>query len=429
MPEIYMQELREEAASKASSLKALVFFKDLLDEEVFTAYLALPESLEKGAAAAVSAWADFNRALMEASPECSWACWLSGQLLMARNPLSRSGAADEAWMEAYRYELGLLLWALERDGRFWAKALSNTYPEQFFPLYDRGLDPPEINKEGFCQNFKKMQKEILSWREPDAKALLHFHQDNGYGLAAKYKAILHGPAGLTGIDRLDPVLPDELFDYSGNLEKLMQNTEDLLNGRDAAHVLLYGTRGCGKSSAVKAMLNKYETAGLRLIEINPRHLRGLGDIMQKIENSVLYYILFIDDLSFRSTDTAYTELKSFLQGGAMDIPSNCRLYVTSNRRHLVLEQLDESEQEMYENDGIDERISLSDRFGLKLHFLAPLQREYLEVVHFLAAEAGLELPDPELDKQALAFAMQQGHRSPREAKLFLRKLLNERDNG
>lgn len=426
MDEIYEAELRKQAEQLAAALRSLVFYKDLLAEELFLSYLAVLDSFaQHDAAEAEQAYANFNRQLLSVSPECSWAYWLAGRLLGCENPVARGAVPDAAWEEALRYELKLLLQALEKDGRFWAAALNGSFWERFFPLYDRGLEPIKSSRAGLCQAFTAMRQRLLGWREPAVPELLAFHRQNGYGLPARYKAMLHSPEGLSGIERLDPVLPEDLFDYSGNLARLMQNTEDLLAGREAAHVLLYGTRGCGKSSAVKAMLNRYEGEGLRLIEINPRHLEGLAEVMHKIEHSALSYILFIDDLSFRSTDTAYTELKSFLQGGAMDIPSNCRLYVTSNRRHLVLEQLDESAQEIYENDGIDERISLSDRFGLKLHFLAPLQREYLEVVHFLAAQAGLGLPDAELDKQALAFAVRAGHRSPREARAFLRKYLNQ----
>lgn len=425
MSEVYLQKLKSEAAFLQSELGSLVFYKELLDEPLFEAYL---EFLRAFAAfdekACVRAYAAFNRELLDASEECSWAFWLAGKILTASHPLSRQGECDALWDEAYRSELGLLGRILRRDGTFWAEILRRTFPERNFPLYDRGSRPLKFPSAGLCRDFHEMRKQLLAWEEPELEELEAFHRKNGYGLAAKYKAMLQSPEGLSGIERLDPIMPDELFDYSGNLDKLQSNTEALIAGQDASHVLLYGTRGCGKSSAVKAMLNRYEAEGLRLIEINPRHLAGLADVMKRIESSSLSFILFIDDLSFRSTDTAYTELKSFLQGGAMDIPSNCRLYVTSNRRHLVLEQLDEAEKEIYGNDGLDERISLSDRFGLKLHFLKPLQSEYLEVVRFLAEKNGLEPDDPNLEKEALAFAQRQGHRSPREAKLFIRKYLS-----
>ena len=420
--------LRTEAAELASALKTLVFYRDLQDFSCFRCYIELLDAYAEDQTETFSRrYAAWNRALIEESEEASWPYWLAGRILMSVNPVSRGFAEDTLWHDALRRELAALKEALEKGGSYWAGLLHERTPEKHFPLYDRGMKPLKITEEGFCSAFLNMQERLLGEDPPSIEELLIFHRRNGFGLTAKYRALLHRPEGLCGIERLDPVLPDDLFDYSGNLDKLKENTENLLAGKEAAHVLLYGTRGCGKSSAVKAMVNAYEKEGLRLIEINPRHLEGLAEIMAKTEHSSLYYILFIDDLSFRSTDTEYTELKSFLQGGAMDIPSNCRLYVTSNRRHLVPEMMDESRQEIYENDGIDERVSLSDRFGLKLHFLAPLQREYLDLVHFLAVEAGLSLPDPALDREALAFALKQGHRSPREASLFIRHYLNKQE--
>lgn len=425
MADIFAQELKKELTALAEKLASLVFYKDLCDHDVFKAYIDLLKACGRGREPqALEAYAGFCRALTDESPEASWPLWLCGQILLSVNPVSRAAAADEPWRDAFLYELTSLTEAMRKDGYYMAKALQNLFPERAFPVYDRGPEPLKTDKAGLCEGFHAMRKVMLGWHEPDPEALLAFYKINGYGLPAKYKAMIHTPEGLVGVKRLDPILPEDLFDYSGNLDRLIRNTEDFLAGKPSSHVLLYGTRGCGKSSAVKAMLNRYENRGLRLIEINPRNLSGLSSVMRRAAESSLRFILFIDDLSFRATDQAYAELKSFLQGGAMDIPENCRLYVTSNRRHLVLEQLDEAEQEIYGNDGLDERVSLSDRFGLKLHFLAPLQREYLDVVRFLVSAGGIT-PDEELEKKALAFAQKQGHRSPREAKLFAEKYIAE----
>ncbi len=426
---------RANLAELVLRLKALVFYRGLTSYAPFKAYIRLLDSLsdlDGNEESAQRAYAKWNSALLAASPQASWAYWLAGRIIQSVNPLTISTDVNEAWQAALEYELEALLAAIHCGGATLASFIQKNFQlsAAACPVYDRGNEILASPEEGFCRSYLEMREKFVQYLPFDKQIastqLLAFHRRYGHGMPAVYKAMHAGPEGLIGITRLDPIMPEDLFDYSGNMDKLTANTEALLSGGPASHVLLYGTRGCGKSSAVKSMLNRFEDRGLRLIEINPRHLQGLGDLMSRIERSNLFFILFIDDLSFKTTDTEYTELKSFLQGGAMDLPANCRIYVTSNRRHLVLEQLDETEQEIYSNDGLDERISLSDRFGLKLHFLAPLQREYLEVVRFLAEKNGLSLPDPELERAAVTFATRMGHRSPREAQLFIDRYLAER---
>ncbi len=425
----------EELKQLTAELRSLVFYRALLDLPPMASYVELLDNLSgAGGAGGVGGAGGENRAkaketyaiwmshLLEASPQASWAYWLTTEILQAVNPLTMNPNQSATWRAALGVELRTLLEAVHTGGEELAKlALA--------PVYDLGLSVAPEADEGITYSFRQMRDQFVSFEDPyeAAPALLAFHKTYGYGMPVVYKATLANPQGLQGITRMDPILPEDLFDYSGNVDKLRANTEALLAGKPASHVLLYGSRGCGKSSAVKAMVNQYEREGLRMIEINPRDLGNLNSLLDRIERSSLYFILFIDDLSFRQTDKEYTELKSFLQGGARDFPDNCRLYVTSNRRHLVLEQLDETEQEIYANDGQDERMSLSDRFGLKLHFLKPLMREYLEVVHFLAEREGLSLPDAELDLKASAYATKVGHRSPREAQQFMQTWLLTKD--
>ncbi len=413
--------------SLAVDLRSLVFYRDLLTLEPLKEYLTLLDLLTDPNAEAetlTEQYALWNYELLQSSAESSWAYWLAGEILRSVNPLTKAPEApSQQWREALEKEVQTLLLAIDTDGA----ALSTRISKKAV-LYDSGKTSPNpTTAQGTTQSFAETRHQLTNYKPQQyreaAESILLYHRRFGHGLPTVYKAMLATPDGITGITRLDPILPEELFDYSGNLEKLTENTENFLHGKAASHVLLYGTRGCGKSSAVKAMLNRYEQDGLRLIEINPRHLGGLGELMDRIAESKLRFILFIDDLSFQSTDQDYTQLKSFLQGGALDLPDNCRLYVTSNRRHLVLEQLDATEQELYANDGLDERISLSDRFGLKLHFLKPLMREYLEVVEFLAEKAGIPLPNAELERAATAYATRVGHRSPREAQLFMQEFL------
>ncbi len=411
----------EQLKQLVSRLRALVFYRALLDLPPMASYLDLLDLLSdpsSSQAKSYEMYAEWNSRLLAASPDASWANWLTSEILQSMNPLTTNPVDDSKWREALQEELDTLLKAVHTGGEELAELLG-------VPVYDLGIGVVPSADEGVTYSFGQMRETFLTLEDPAeaASAILTFHRTYGYGMPVVYKATMASPEGLTGITRMDPVMPEDLFDYSGNVDKLRANTEALLARKPSAHVLLYGSRGCGKSSAVKAMVNQYETQGLRLVEINPRDLGNLHTLLDRIERSKLFFILFIDDLSFRQTDKEYTELKSFLQGGAREFPENCRLYVTSNRRHLVLEQLDETEQELYANDGQDERISLSDRFGLKLHFLKPLMREYLEVVHFLAEKAGVTLPNSELDLKASAYATKVGHRSPREAQQFMQAWL------
>lgn len=220
-----------------------------------------------------------------------------------------------------------------------------------------------------------------------------------------------------------PDLPDhdDLLGIDRVLQRLEQNTRQFLAGHPANNVLLWGERGCGKSSAVKGLLRAHADAGLRLVEVYKEDLHQLPAICSRLRDLPWRFILYCDDLSFDESDGAYRELKALLEGGLESRPQNVLVYATSNRRHLLPERIvDNSDaEEIHPEERIAEKLSLSDRFGITLAFYPMSQETYLAVANHLAARAGLAIDAGELAREALHWAMGRGARSGRVARQFI----------
>ena len=191
----------------------------------------------------------------------------------------------------------------------------------------------------------------------------------------------------------DPIRLDQLVGYERERELVLQNTEQFLAGFAANSVLLYGDRGTGKSSTVKALLNEHAERGLRLVEVSRDDLGDFPWIIQQLRERPERFILFVDDLSFDEGERDYRGLKAVLEGSVEARPNNVVLYATSNRRHLVQERWTDREStlsaEIHGQDTMQEKLSLSDRFGIRVVFPSPDQRRYLAVVEALASQRGL----------------------------------------
>lgn len=222
----------------------------------------------------------------------------------------------------------------------------------------------------------------------------------------------------------------ELADLKGierQKEKVIQNTLQFLNGLPANDVLLTGSRGTGKSSIVRALLTEYADQGLRLIEIERDDLSDLPQIQQLIAERPEKFIVYCDDLAFNAEDENYRSLKSVLDGSLQSGSSNFVIYATSNRRHLLPEFMHENTPvtrvdvpqytELHPQEAIEEKISLSDRFGLWLSFYPMDQNLYLEIVEHYLKKAGMELT-PETRAEALRWCQSRGQRSGRAAYQF-----------
>lgn len=232
--------------------------------------------------------------------------------------------------------------------------------------------------------------------------------------------------GLVGVKDYDYVKFSDIIGYEYQKETLMKNTSAFVNGNSANNVLLIGARGTGKSSSVKALVTEYYEKGLRLIEITKNQLLCFPEILSELKSRGKYFIVFIDDLSFEEGEIEYKQMKSFLDGGIEKIPSNVLVYATSNRRHLIKEtwgdRTQAGEEEIHSSDTVNEKLSLSDRFGIKLTYISPSQNEYFKIVEGLAKKHNLNIPVETLRGEAVKWAASQNGRSGRTAKQFINSL-------
>jgi uncharacterized protein len=217
----------------------------------------------------------------------------------------------------------------------------------------------------------------------------------------------------------------DLKDVDEQKRRLRENTAQFVAGRPANNVLLTGARGTGKSSLVKAALNEFAAKGLRLIEVDKRDLVDLPDIVDLIADRRERFILFCDDLSFEASDAGYKSLKVALDGSIAGSTDNLLIYATSNRRHLMPEFMDENLEakhvggEIHPGETTEEKISLSERFGLWLSFYPFDQEQYLEIADHWVQRLGGK-PTEESRKAALLWALERGFRSGRVAWQFAR---------
>lgn len=246
----------------------------------------------------------------------------------------------------------------------------------------------------------------------------------GYGIFAKYTAFMLKDHVIEPVLTPDPQRLSQLPAYETQRKKVIDNTLALIKGKPAANCLLYGDAGTGKSSTVKAVVNEFADRGLRLIELKKSQLHELPDVMDAIADNPLKFIIFIDDLSFSSDDADFGALKAVLEGSIASKASNAVIYATSNRRHLVKETFDDG-SDKHSNDTVQERISLSERFGITITYSRPQKNLYLEIVHALAEQNGLDITTEELDAQAEQFALQKSGRSARAAKQLIDQLLTQ----
>ena len=223
----------------------------------------------------------------------------------------------------------------------------------------------------------------------------------------------------------------DLIGINSQSAALDRNTRQFLQGLPANHVLLWGDRGTGKSSLVKAMLERYTDKGLRLIGISKEGLVHLQEVVEVLWERLERYILFCDDLAFNVDEPEYRELKAMLEGGISACPDNVLIYATSNRRHLMPRQVRENqfpqndEDELYPREATEEKVSLSDRFGLQLAFQRISQDTYLQIVSHYARKRGLSIPMETLHRAALEWEASSSGRSGRVAYQFVTDLAGQ----
>lgn len=248
----------------------------------------------------------------------------------------------------------------------------------------------------------------------------------GTGRFAQFSAFRSHQGELQGIADPDPIALQQLVGYDWQQAALLQNTKALVAGYPALNVLLYGSRGSGKSSLVKALVHEFEN--LRLVEVPKNELINLPQILEQLRNLPQKFIIFVDDLSFEADENSFKALKVVLEGGLVARPKNIVVYATSNRRHLIREFFadrprPQDSDEIHNWDTVQEQLSFSDRFGLTLTFEPANQETYLQIVQHLAT--GLDITAENLNFRALQWATQQNGRSGRTARQFVDFLRSE----
>ncbi len=251
-----------------------------------------------------------------------------------------------------------------------------------------------------------------------AAELEKFFRANGAGEFARHRAFLWSDMKYTPILAPDPIDPSEMIGYEWQRNAVLENTRALMDGKLVNNILLFGDSGTGKSATVKSMLNVPEFTSLRIIEIAKHCLMQIPELMRELAGRPQKFILFIDDLSFEDGDKNYSALKVILEGGMEQRPKNVAIYVTSNRRQLIKRRFSERDDEIDKGESAQEKTSLSDRFGLRIPYLALGRAEFLDMAESLAKRAGCALPPEEIRREALKWEMEHGGRTPRVACQF-----------
>ncbi len=263
--------------------------------------------------------------------------------------------------------------------------------------------------------------------EEAAKRLARHYAHHGCGYMAGFAAFRwDSEDGLVGIKNFDPIRLADLVGYERQKKILIDNTKALLAGKPANNALLHGSRGTGKSSSVKALVNEYYGDGLRLVEVVKQDLKDLAKIMELLRAHGQKFLIYLDDLSFEDFEVEYKYLKSAIEGGVEARPANVLIYATSNRRHLIKENWSDRNgdpDEIHRFDTVNEKISLSDRFGISLFFETPNQAEYLAIVKDLVKKHQIDIPEDTLRMEALRWESNHNGRSGRTAQQFINHLL------
>lgn len=255
--------------------------------------------------------------------------------------------------------------------------------------------------------------------------LTEFYKEYGVGKFGLHKSFRIVDGEIVPITNITHVYFDDLVGYDIQKAKLRENTEDFLEGKNANNVLLYGDAGTGKSTCIKALANEYYDRGLRIIEVYRHQLKDLQGVIEQIKHRHYKFIIYMDDLSFEDFETEYKYLKAVIEGGLERRPDNLLIYATSNRRHLVRETVGDKSDfntELHSSDTVQEKLSLSYRFGVSIYFGRPAPKEFREIVRVLAERSGIDMDEQTLQQKANAWELSHGGVSGRTARQFIDNL-------
>lgn len=258
---------------------------------------------------------------------------------------------------------------------------------------------------------------------PTADELTNFYRHNGCGEFARYRAFVWQDGSLIPVKDPDCVPAEELLGYQRQRDQVASNTRALLAGHRVNNMLLYGVSGTGKSATVKALLGMEGMENLRLIEVDKTDLAGIPELVRLLGHQPQKFIVFIDDLAFDKDDRNYSLLKTILEGGVEPRPANVAVYATSNRRHLVRETFsDRMGDEVDAHETIQEKTSLSERFGLRVIYHELSKPQFLQMIKDLAQIRKVNMDESVLMSLAVRWDARNPNRTPRSAVQFIDSL-------
>ena len=401
---------------------SLLLYSSVWENEVGQAFLAVLYALQKtkhketenNRCGVLRAYGQFFKALC--ATQQSWQDYLTQQVIASDNPFTQQiqhrplAELPAELIEAVRYDLTVLHHLWQWNGAGLAEAVGQ----------GDGPDLPALPSSTPTPSKITPLHEYKHWVEA-LPALADYHRQSGCGLMAQFRAFSWHQGQLQGHRYPDGIAIDELVGYETQRDQLIKNTEALMRGYPALNILLYGSRGTGKSALIKALLPLYGDRGLRLIEVRKSALIELPQILEQLQPCPQKFIIFVDDLSFEEDEESYKALKVVLEGNVAARPPNVIVYATSNRRHLIREFFEDRPrpqdgEEVHAWDTVHEKLSLSDRFGLTLTFTPADQDTYLKMVFHLAQKVSLPLEHEELRFRALQWATRHNGRSGRTAR-------------
>lgn len=396
-----------ECTALRAALLGLSVYRELRKEPVLDCALHLLDALrEEDGEGALDAYTALFHTLRSAGCK-GIGDWLWDRLCYTESPyaLAAQGAgADPVLADAARRDVDALLALANTDCRRFLDAISFQLGEEFAPVLEH------LPRWTVGASF-------------DFEELTRFYQVHGAGRFARYRAFLWEEGTLVPVADPDCPKPADLLGYEHQRGQVEANTRQLMAGRAANNVLLFGDGGTGKSATVKSMLYLPGMEDLRLIEVQKENLTGLPQLMRSLAGKRQKFILFIDDLAFDQDDKTYSSLKTILEGSLERRPVNVVIYATSNRRHLVRQNFsDRGSDEVDAAETISEKTALAERFGLRIPYLTMNKAGYLALVDYLAQQAGITLPPEALHAQAMTWEIRHSGRTPRVARQFIASL-------
>ena len=360
-----------------------------------------------------------------------WHCYLTDILVNDENSYSCAaemrGYADGTLNRAALHDLRIFKELYDFDLLKMAEALG---ADDFDIVlsYEAGERESHVYNTRICSRICALAQKLSGSRtaEEMKDTLTQFYGEYGVGKFGLHKAFRVARAD--GLVRIEPVSKtahvclSDLVGYELAKKKLIENTEAFVNGKKANNCLLYGDAGTGKSTCIKVLANEYYSKGLRIIEVYKHQFQDLNEVVAQIKNRNYKFIIYMDDLSFEEFEIEYKYLKAVIEGGLEKKPDNVLIYATSNRRHLIRENFkdrEERDEDLHINDTVQEKLSLSSRFGVTIYFGSPDMKQFQEIVRRLAEKEGIEIPEQELLTKANQWELSHGGLSGRTAQQFI----------